>query len=213
MPFPLRPATRPPVPRSRLGTRIIKPPPAGGAGGPPVFGSIGALFGASTSTPAFAVPANVADGDIIVVPFFADTSTVTITGFPSGFAACENSPVVNSGGGNPHTLHVAWKRATGADTGTYTFTLSSAVFVYGNAVRYTGCVAAGNPWDSPTNSAAPAASSTNCPDVAVTTAGPDRMLCYTGTNWNGDGGTWTQPSGFNQRQGGASLTNCEIADL
>src|SRR5207247_2042302 len=51
------------------------------------------------------------------------------------------------------------------------------------------------------------------PDAAVAAAGRDRMLVYARPNWTGDGGTWTQPSGFNQRQGGASLTNCEIADL
>src|SRR5438034_910141 len=129
MPFPFRAATRPPVPRSRLGTRIIKPPPVGGAGGPPVFGSIGTLFAAATSTPAFVVPANVAADDIIVVAFFADVSTTTISAFPSGFAACENSPrTVNAGGGGNHAIHVAWKRATGADTGTYSFTLSASVF-------------------------------------------------------------------------------------
>src|SRR5262249_7996955 len=53
---------------------------------------------------------------------------------------------------------------------------------------------------------------TNLPDVNVTTLGPDRMLFYVGVDTNGDGGTWTPPTGFNERQGGASVTTCEISD-
>src|SRR5213593_3242050 len=178
-----RAATRPPLRRSRLGTRFLKGSVA--TGGPPVFGSIGSLFGASTSTPAFAVPANVASGDIIVVAFYTSASN-TITGFPSGFAEAENSPRTINGGAN--VLHVAWKRATGADTGTYSFTLSATVFVYGNAVRYTNCVASGNPWDSPSAAGDGGATpSTTTPDIAVTTAGPDRLLFFAGTSNNGDG--------------------------
>lgn len=181
----------------------------------PSFGTIGTLHGATTSTPAFAVPASVASGDIIVVAFYADVSTTTISAFPSGFAEAENSPVaINPGNPGNHCLHVAWKRASAADTGTYSFTLSASVFVYGNAVRYPGAVAAGNPWDSPTASAQGGnVNSTTTPDVAVTTAGPDRLLIFVGTSFGGDGGTWTVPTGFNQRQGGTNTTNCEISDL
>jgi len=180
----------------------------------PAFGTIGTLLGSTTSTPAFAVPASVASGDIIVVAFFADVSTTTISAFPSGFAAAENSPrTINAGGAGNCALHVAWKRATGADSGTYGFTLSASVFVYGNAVRYTGCVASGNPWDSPTSAAdGGSTGSTTTPDVNVTTADVDRILFFAGVNVAGDGGTWTAPSGFSQRQGGASTTNCEISD-
>jgi hypothetical protein len=179
----------------------------------PAFGTIGTLHGASGTTHAFAVPASVASGDIIVVAFLAETSTTTITVLPSGFAAAENSPVTNTSGTGNHALHVCWKRATGADSGTYSFTVSASVFVYGNAVRYTSCVASGNPWDSPTAGAGSGSTSqTTCPDVSVTTADVDRLLFYAGTNWDGDTGTWTAPSGFTQRQGGASTTACEISD-
>lgn len=180
----------------------------------PTFGTIGTLHAATTSTPAFAVPASVASGDIIVVAFFADVSTTTISTFPTGFAAAENSPrTVNAGGAGNHAIHVAWKRATGADTGTYTFTLSASVFVYGNAVRYTGAVASGNPWDSPTAAGDGGnTGSTTTPDIAVTTAGPDRMLFFAGSNFGGDTGTWTAPTGFSERQGGANTTNLEISD-
>lgn len=181
----------------------------------PAFGSVGTRLGTTTSTPAFAVPASVASGDIIVVAFFADVSTTTISAFPSGFAAAENSPrTVNAGGTGNHVLHVAWKRASGADSGTYSFTLSASVFVYGNAARYTGAVAAGNPWDSPTATGDSGNTAlTTTPDIAVTTAGPDRLLVFAGTNANGDGGTWSPPAGFSERAGGASVTNIEISDL
>jgi len=180
----------------------------------PAFGSIGTLLGTTTSTPAFAVPASVANGNIIVVAFFAGDNAVTVTGRPAGFAAAENSPrTVNAAGTEDHVLHVEWKRATGADSGTYDFTLSASVFVYGNAVRYTGCVAAGNPWDTPTAAGdGGAVDSTTTPDIAVTTAGPDRLLAFFGTNWNADSGTWSPPSGFTEREGGVNRTTLEISD-
>jgi hypothetical protein len=180
----------------------------------PAFGSVGTLFASATSTPAFAVPANVASGDIIVVGFFADASTTTITAFPSGFVEAENSPVlIAAGSGGNHTLHVAWKRATGADSGTYSFTLSANVFVTGNAVRYTGAIASGNPWDPGAQGAdGGTGTSNNTPDVNITTAGSDRLLFFVGTNLNGDGGTWSPPTGFSERAGGSSASDSEISD-
>jgi len=182
----------------------------------PAFGSIGTLHQTSTSTPSFAVPASVAAGDIIIVAAYID-GTATVTGMPSGFAHAENSPKqVAPGGAGTHSLVVMWKRATGADSGTYAFTLDAAQFVFGNAVRYTGCVASGNPWDTAGSGAVSEGGNvvvSSPPTVSLTTAGPDRMLVYVATDNNGDGGTWSPPAGYNQRQGGASVTCHEISDL
>jgi hypothetical protein len=141
------------------------------------------------------VPASVANGDIIVIPMFLD-STATISAMASGFAHAEGSPISIVGGG-AHSLAVVWKRASGSDTGTYDFTLSGSTYVEGAAARYTGAVAAGNPWDSPTGTASDNTNGTVSPPVSVTTAGPDRMLVFASTNWSG--GNWTPPSGFNER--------------
>lgn len=170
----------------------------------PAFGTSGAWSGGTAATRSFAVPASVASGDIIVIPMFIDGSTVTISAMPSGFAHAENSPrTVNAGGAGNHSVNVVWKRATGADTGTYDFTFSASAYTEGQAHRYTGCVDSGNPWDSPTNAAdGGSTNSTTTPAVSVTTLGPDRMLFFAGTNWSG--GAWTPPTGFAERTDNAS---------
>jgi hypothetical protein len=180
----------------------------------PAFGTLGTLFGSSTASPAFAVPASVAANDIIVVYAFLD-STVTVSAMPSGFAHAAGSPrtVASGGGFGQHSLVAMWKRATAGDTGTYGFTLSGSTFVYGNAVRYTGAITTGDPWDTTATGDGGAVNLTTAPAVSLTTLGADRLLCYGATNFNGDGGTWTAPTGFAQRQGGVNTTNCEISDL
>lgn len=162
----------------------------------PVFGSIGTYLETSSASPAFAVPSGVAANDVIVISFFLD-STTTISALPSGFAEAGNSPIARPSGGGAHTLHVVWKRATGADAGTYGFTLSGSTFVAGAALRYTGCVTSGNPWDVTTSADGGATNSTTTPAVSVTTTGADRMLVFAGSNWSG--GRWTPPTGFTER--------------
>lgn len=181
----------------------------------PAFGTIGTLLATTTGTPAFAVPASVASGDIIVVYAFIDNAATTISALPTGFAQCTASPrTVNSGGTESHVLMAAWKRATGADTGTYSFTLSGSTFVYGQATRYTGAVSSGNPWDTAVSADGSTTFSTSCPNVLLTTLGPDRLITYCGTNWNGDGGSWSAPTGYSQRSSGVSgTTDCEISDV
>jgi hypothetical protein len=170
----------------------------------PAFGSIGTYLETSSASPAWAAPASVASGDVIVIPIFVD-STATITALPPGFAEATDSPIARPSGGGAHSLHVVWKRATGADTGTYSFTLSGSAFVAGAALRYTGCVASGNPWDVTTSADGGVTNSTTTPAVSVTTTGADRMLVFAGTNWGGGG--WTPPAGFTERIDNGSEVN------
>jgi hypothetical protein len=179
--------------------------------GAPAFGSVGSAEQSTGTNHNYSVPASVASGDIIVIPIFIDGSSATITTMPSGFAHAENSPrTVNAGGGGNHSVNVVWKRASAGDTGTYNFVLSASVFAEGNAIRYTGCVGSGNPWDSPTNAAdGGATTATNTPNVSINTQGPDRMLLFVGTNWGG--GAWTPPTGWNKRvDNGNSLTAADL---
>jgi hypothetical protein len=182
---------------------------------PPIHGSTGTLFGASTAAPAFDVPDDVAAGDIIVVAAFLDGTSTTVTGMPADFEHALGSPLdVAAGGGfGEHVVAVMWKRATGADTGTYGFTLSGTTFVYGNAVRYEGAVGSGDPWDATDAAESGAVSVSTAPAVSVTTLGADRLLVYVATDHNGDSGTWSPPAGYDQRQGGTNTTNTEISDL
>lgn len=161
----------------------------------PAFGSIGTnLFGTS-NTFNVACPASVASGDIIIVNIFISAATTTVTAMPAGFAHVEGSPQTASG--TLLGMATMWKRASAADTGTYNFTLSVSDYRAGAAIRYTGCVASGNPWDSPTGAAVDAVNGTVTPSVNVDTAGADRMLVFFGADWSG--GAWTPPTGFTER--------------
>lgn len=180
----------------------------------PVFGSIGALYGNTSAAPAPAVPASVAAGDFIVIYMFVD-DTATITGLPAGFVHATGSPIsVAAGAGfGEHYFVKVWKRATGADAGTYAFTLSASVFAFAQAVRYTSVVASGNPFDEEVWTRIGPPPSATVPGLSVTSLGPDRLLIYGASNHNGDAGTWSAPSTFTQRSsGGAGVTNIEVSD-
>lgn len=161
----------------------------------PTFGTVGTYLEGTAGTADVPVPAGVAAGDIIVIPLFVN-GTTTVTALPSGFADAPGSPVVNVSG-TSHRLHVAWKRATGADAGVYSFTLSVSDFRSSGALRYTGAVASGSPWDVTATGNSLDVPATTTPAVSVTTTGPNRMLVFAGTNWSG--GAWTPPTGFTER--------------
>lgn len=175
----------------------------------PAWASSGTYLSTTTGAPSFAVPADVASGDIIAVVFFMDTQAATVTALPSGFDHADGSPVTAASPFN-HSLVIAVKRASAADTGTYDFTLSGSVFVDGQAHRFTGGTASGAILDTPSGTATDSASSTTTPAVSMTTTGPDRLILHAGTCWAG--GTWTAPSGYTKlQQGGAGLAT--LADL
>lgn len=173
----------------------------------PAFGAIGTQLQTSTAAPNVAVPSGVAADHIIVVEFFID-STATVTGLPSGFAL-KDSPIAVPPGSGAHSQVIAWKRATGADAGTYNFTLSGSTYVNAAATRVTGCITTGDPWDD-TDAAFDNTLGTATPSVSVTTTGPDRLLYWGSTNWAG--GLWTPPSGFTERRDSGDRV-CTSADL
>lgn len=191
--------------------------PVGGGGSPlapPAFGSIGTLLGAATSTPSVAVPAGVANGHFIMVAAYLDGNTTSVTGMPAGFQAAELIPVsANPGGLDPWKLFVAYKFATGADSGTYAFTLNTSVFVYAQALRYTN-VANPTAWDLGAGAAQSGASNVNAtPAVSTASLDANRLFIHIAGNWNGDGGAWTAPSGYTLRTSGSSgVTNIAVSD-
>lgn len=177
---------------------------SGGGGGSvvgPSFRAAGAMNNTVSTTASFAVPAGVAADDIIVIPIYVD-STNTITGMPTDFTEAPSSPLAYGAGGVQSNVHVVWKRATGADVGTYDFTFNTSTYRAGMAHAYSSCVASGNPWD--TLAGVPAASTavdngvgTVTPPVSFTTTGAGRKLVFVGTDWSG--GLWTPPTGFTER--------------
>jgi hypothetical protein len=153
----------------------------------PVLASVGTYLTGATSTSAnFAVPAGVAANDIIVVVMY-DQDISGPPGRPSGFVQLDR-PIASN-----FQTDISWKRATGADTGTYNFTLASQ-WREGCALRITGCPTTGNPFEvfaSDINAA-----STATPAVAVTTTQFDESLLWVGGSF--DVGAWVQPSGFTE---------------
>lgn len=159
----------------------------------PAFGSIGTHLLGSSASASFAVPAGVAANDVIVIPIFIDVAARTLSALAAGFVHAEGSPIV----GASNSLAVVWKRASGADAGTYDFTLDLSTYRAGSAIRYAGCVTTGSPWDSPVGTAFDNISGTVTPAVSLNTLGPDRLLAFYATNWGG--GAWTPPASFTER--------------
>lgn len=152
------------------------------------------ITGAATSV-AVPVPSGVAANDVILVGLYVET-TGTVTP-PAGFT--EKSSASTTASGEAHTGRVFWKRATGADSGTYTFSWAATVFHASAAMRISGCITTGDPIGSPVNTAVNnSGAGTTTPAVATLT--PDRDNClvfFFGTGF--DGGPWTPPSGFTER--------------
>jgi hypothetical protein len=174
----------------------------------PAFGAIGTQLQVNPgSTSSVADPPTVAANDIIVVAMFVDAAGV-VSAMPSGFAHATGSPITVTGTG-AHSQVIAWKRATGADTGTYDFTITSAGYVNGAATRYTGCITTGSPWDV-TDAQFSTALGTVTPAVTVTTTGSDRLLVWSATNWSG--GAWTPPTSFTERRdsGDEVMTSADL---
>lgn len=162
----------------------------------PLIESVGTYLEGSSAMASFGVPTGVSAGDIIIIPIYVDGVVATITDYADGFAEASNSPVPNASA-LPNTIHIVWKRAAGSDTGTYDFTLSTSVFRAGAALRSSGCVDTGSPWDSQTDSAIDANDGTTTPPVSVTTLGVNRLLVWVGSSWAAN--TWTPPTGFTER--------------
>ncbi len=177
----------------------------------PAFGTAGTQLQGTGSTMNVDVPDSVAAGDIIVVTAFVDT-TVTITGLATDFAQAADSPQTVSAPSGVHSIYVMWKRATGADStaGTYDFTLSGSTYRNAQAIRYTGAVASGDPWDVTNGVQSGDVNDTVSPVVSDTTTVANTLLVWAATNWAG--GTWTPPTGFTERRDSGDGV-CTVADL
>src|SRR5690242_12385974 len=161
----------------------------------PSVASIGAHLGGNNSTTAnVPVPSGVtgASGEVVLVAMYVET-TQAVT--PSaGFIEAAHSPVIATGS-EVHYLHIYWIRATGAESGTYPFTVATGVFWRDAfAVRLTGCVSTGDPFDI-TASAANSTAHTASPAVSGTTNAVDELLLWIAGNYAGTTVT-TSPTGF-----------------
>lgn len=165
----------------------------------PAYAAVTSVAGGfATGAVNLAVPAsgaNAAD-DLMVIWVYKETlaAGITSTNFlkPSdgtaGFDEVSNTS---------HAIYVAWKRLTANDSGNYSVNVGGDnSWTEMAAVKVTGAVATGNPWDA-INSATSVGNVTAAPNAAVTTTDVDRLLAYAATNITG--GAWTAASGMTER--------------
>lgn len=158
--------------------QTVSPPPPPGNG--PQYASVGAGVSGATATLSIPVPSGVASGDTITVAIYHEDGTKTITP-PAGFAAAPNSPQQITGASNLHALHVFVKTATGADSGTYAFTFSTApTYGTGFAFRITGADTT-NPFDVTDGQVKLTTTDGTTPAVSATTTVADTLLVWIAT--------------------------------
>lgn len=173
----------------------------------PTFGASGTAFSDSGAGVDIDAPDDVVDKSIVVAAFFLDGTPDQNVVAPAGWTAAEGSPVVATG----HRMYVYWHRASGAESGPYSFTWDASVYREGQAHRYDACVTTGTPFDAGTDTAVDNTNGLVSPAVEVTTLGADRRLIHTATDWGG--GTWTpnvSPAFTKRQQPAVGL--CTLSD-
>lgn len=186
------------------------------------FGSAGTYYpdtSASAQNAPFAVPTGVAAGDIIIyemVWYTGGGATIGTLTLPSGFANVMSgtAPVmsVTGAGADNFDVYLFWKRATGADTGTYTASWTGTSNVAtGQCFRYTGVAATGNPFDGTPATLVNSTASTARGPVSLTTATANTLLLYWSFNMNTTGG-FSGPTAFSAERG-TSQGQSSLKDL
>ena len=183
----------------------------------PTFGAAGNPTSGATSTSIdIAAPASVVDGSVVLA-FIARDDSVQNTPYesvtpPADWTQVSNNPGSAGATDSSHTVlcDVFWHRATGAESGPYTFTWATARFCTGAAVRLDGCQATGTPFEAEdgANSTGTGVQA-NTPAVAVTTTDVNRLLVWGGWTWTG--GAWTFPSGFTAQVNNVPFDLCVVA--
>jgi hypothetical protein len=164
----------------------------------PSLRALGTVLNTSTGTPSFAAPAGAVSTDIILVGFFIDDGTRTVTAAPSGFTQAGSSPQRTSNSTSPqHSLAVYWGRFSDVGSGPYGFTVSTSAFIEGRAAAIQGCITTGNPLEATSGNALVGSTSTTAPAVSASSLDVDRYAFYMATNWSG--GAWTPPTGYTER--------------
>lgn len=171
----------------------------------PTFGSVSALATNGVgNAPDVDVPTGVASGSLVLI-FVTNNQNVT-SGATTNFAV-----LLEDSGQNP-TVRVDWKRATGADSGTYSVTEGGSGFTDAIAMRIEGEEDDANPFgDVDSNTVA---SGTANPAISLQGTQADSMLVYmvgksNSSTWTlpTQGGTWTRRSASaSQRLHVATLT-------
>jgi hypothetical protein len=149
----------------------------------------GNAVGAVTSR-APAVPAGATTNDIVLVflDLWDGSADPTVTP-PAGFT---QKYKVSAGTGVKS--YCFWKRLTGADAGTYSFTWgATGMFATADAMCFSGCITTGDPIGSNFNTAT--ANSSTFPNTTVSPAYIPGLAWH---GYNDTGGTHTPPTGYTE---------------
>jgi len=148
-----------------------------------------------------AVPTGASAGDIVVVVLSRWTNSTAITA-PADFADWGTTYGAGTGGPSNANLHIFWKRLTGADTGTYTFSWTGGgsfdSFTHAHCFCASGCVTAGNPIEG-VNAWAGTAGTFGATSLSTVTAPGLIWSTYndsSGTHTPPTSGSWTEVIDF-----------------
>lgn len=154
----------------------------------------------STTVKSVAVPAGVQADDIIIIAMTTDaTGNVDSGHYPPDFVELAEIDLTHDG----QLFVVAWKRATGNDTGTYQFQIN----VGGSNWVYQAIVLRGRHTTNPPTVSTNSSNAANTPPVTVSAAtvtaldGDDLVwISAPDVNTNGAGNTHTVPSGYTKQE-------------
>lgn len=171
------------------------------------FRSSSLLAGAGVLGAAVPVPSGAAANDIAVVGIYVE-DTMTITP-PSGFTlkADLRTSATTRGG-----LVVYWKRLTGADSGTYSFTWSATPTPWrgANCGLWSGRIASGDPFDG-TVGTAESTSTVTTLNVSTSPSGSNGDALGFWTNFNG-GTSFTAPTNYTERADNNDVMTMDTRD-
>ena len=156
------------------------------------FRSSSLLAGAGTNGAAVPVPTGATNLDIAVVGLYIE-DTITITP-PLGFtlkADLRTSATLRGG------LVVYWKRLTGADSGTYSFTWTGTPWRGANCGLWSGRATSGDPFDGTVGTAESTVGVTTL-NVSTSPAGSNGDAVGFWTSFNG-GTSFTPPTNYTER--------------
>ena len=159
----------------------------------PVFETVANLGGGDSASVAVAMPAGIQSGDIILVGIYKESAAAVTP--ETGFT--EKTPVAVVTGGQFHNQHWFWKRAGGSESGTYTFPWTGSCWREAFAMRISGAIATGDPFDNYQTATQPVSGNAFPIPASFTPSVDECLLIWSGTNWAG--GAYTPPSGFTLR--------------
>jgi hypothetical protein len=168
----------------------------------PVFVAAGTYVRPTSTAVTPGVPAGAAANHIALV-FIYKENVAAVTP-PAGFTSVTNSPIATTS--QVSQLHIFWKRLTGADSGSYSFSWTGSCYAESQAINFSGCVTTGDPTEIDNAATSGSTLVSTTPAVSGTTLDIDRLLVWSASNFNG-GAQVTVPASpiaFTRRDGGGT---------